>query len=534
MMSSVQKAKPMIHRMLSQRLLSSPAQTQIKQRDGTIGMIEPERAFIQYHRDADKYRPALERINDYDEIQNTKERPFAERQTQAARCMNCGTPFCQSFTGCPLNNLIPEWNDLIYKNDWKQAIERLHETNNFPEFTGRVCPAPCEGACVVGLVDEPVTIKNIEYSIVNHAFEQNWIQPRIPQNRTGLHCAVIGSGPSGLACADILNQAGHYVHVYEREDEIGGLLMYGIPNMKLSKDTLKRRINLLEKEGIEFNTNANITDSEAIKLKESYEAMILCIGSTIPRDLPSDLPGRDLKGIHYAMEFLTNNQKNLIMNKQTGNLATKWDINKYISAKDKNVIVIGGGDTGCDCIGTAMRHSAKSVINLELMGKPPKQRNEEINPWPQYPKVYHLDYGHEECKAKFGYDPRNYNISTKEFVGDSHGNVKGLRTVQVDRNFNELPDSERVYPADLVLLAMGFTNPEKEIMSALDINIKENNRNSSFTIDANNKDYKTNIDGIFAAGDCRRGQSLVVWAIAEGRGAANNVQNYFQSMGYLN
>jgi len=448
--------------------------------------------------------------------------------------MDCGTPFCQSFTGCPLNNLIPEWNDLVYKNDWKQAHERLHETNNFPEFTGRVCPAPCEGACVVGLVDDPVTIKNIEYSIIDHAFENGWVKPRIPSNRTGLHCAIIGSGPSGLACADILNQMGHYVHVYEREDEIGGLLMYGIPNMKLSKDTVKRRIDLLEKEGIEFYTNSNINDVEAIKLKESYEAMILCIGSTVPRDLPQTIPGRELKGIHYAMEFLTNNQKHLMINKETGNLNSKWDPNKLISAKDKNVIVIGGGDTGCDCIGTAMRQQAKSVINLEIVGKPPSERDPEVNPWPQYPKVYHLDYGHQEVKAHFGYDPRNYNISTKDFTGDSNGNVKGLRTVQVDKKFNVIQDSERVYPADLVLLAMGFTNPEKQIISALDINIKENNRNGTWTIDAGHKDYKTNIDGIFAAGDCRRGQSLVVWAIAEGRGAANNVQKYFRSMGYLN
>mmetsp|Transcript_21724 Transcript_21724/g.34873 ORF Transcript_21724/g.34873 Transcript_21724/m.34873 type:complete len:542 (+) Transcript_21724:97-1722(+) len=490
----------------------------------------PERAFLDVERHADEYRPPLERIHDWDEVHiDPTDVTYQRRQTQAARCMDCGTPFCQSFTGCPLNNLIPDWNDLVYKNDWKKAIIRLHQTNNFPEFTGRVCPAPCEGACVLGIVAEPVTIKNIEYSIVHHAFEQGWIQPRTVKHRTGLHVAVIGSGPSGLAAADLLNQAGHYVHVYERADAIGGLLYYGIPNMKLSKETVQRRVDLLASEGIEFHTNANVTPEQAVKLKESYEAVVFCTGSTVPRDLPSTIPGRELRGIHYAMEFLTRNQKHVMMNKQTGELQSKWDAQQLISAKDKNVIVIGGGDTGCDCIGTAMRHQAKSVINLELMSKPPATRNEEVNPWPQYPKVYSLDYGHEEVKAYFGYDPRNYNISTKEFTGDAEGNLKGLRTVQVDKNFNVIADSERVYPADLVILAMGFTNPESDIIDALNVEKKEH-KNGTFTIDAD--DYMTSVDGVFAAGDCRRGQSLVVWAIAEGRAVASRVQKYFTEMGF--
>ena len=302
--------------------------------------------------------------------------------------------------------------------------------------------------------------------------------------------------------------------------------------MKLSKDTLKRRIDLLEKEGIMFHTNQNVDDEAAIKLKEKYEAMVLCIGSTVPRNLPENIKGTDLNGIHFAMEFLTQNQKHLLMNKQTGALHSKWSNNskEVISAKDKNVIVIGGGDTGCDCIGTAMRQSAKSIINLELMPRPPNTRNAS-NPWPQYPKILKFDYGHEEVQALFGYDPRNYQILTNEFVGDSRGNVKGLKTVSVDKQFNVIPDSEKVYPADLVLLAMGFTNPEKQIISALDLNIKE--KNNTFTIDANTEDYKTNVNGIFASGDCRRGQSLVVWAISEGRGVAKSVQEYFISEGYV-
>eukprot|EP01084_Bolivina_argentea_P094975 170750_1 len=510
----IKSSRTALHNLLSNSLRSLSSET------------PKERAFIDFKRQSDEYRAPLERLNDYDEIMQSPSEYRRQRQTQAARCMDCGTPFCQSYTGCPLYNLIPEWNDLVYRNDWKQAIERLHSTNNFPEFTGRVCPAPCEGACVVGIVDDAVTIKNIEYSIVDEAFASGWITPRIPHDRTGLHIAIIGSGPSGLAAADMLNQSGHSVHVYERADHIGGLLMYGIPNMKLSKDTVRRRIDLLSAEGIVFHTGYDVTDEEIVKLKESHEAVVLCVGSTVPRDMPQIKGRSELRGIHYAMEFLTKNQKHLMINKESGVLHSKWSGgDDIVSAKDKNVIVIGGGDTGCDCIATAMRNGAKSVINLEVQSKPPDTRDGEVNPWPQYPKVYQLDYGHEEVKA------RNYKIATVEFVGDANGHVKALKTVQIDANLNQIPDSEREYPADLVLLAMGFTNPETQIVGALGVNVTTTNtKSNTFQIDANNRDYQTNINGVFAAGDCRRGQSLVVWAIAEGRGVAKGVNQYFKSL----
>jgi glutamate synthase (NADPH/NADH) small chain len=339
----------------------------VLRRDGTIGEIDKTRGFLDYHRQPEPYRDPLERVFDWAEINySIPQLDEVERTVQAARCMDCGTPFCQTNTGCPVNNLIPEWNELVYNNQWREAIDRLHMTNNFPEFTGRVCPAPCEGACVAGLVDSPVTIKNIENAIVDRAWEEGWITPRVPKYRTGMSVAVIGSGPAGLATADCLNQLGHKVTVYEREDRVGGLLMYGIPNMKLDKDKVARRVNLLSQEGIEFVTNANIgTTIDASVLKDTSDAIVLCIGSTMPRDLP--IPGRELEGVHFAMEFLTKNQKRLLMT-QSGTFESGWD-KSFVTAEGKDVIVIGGGDTGTDCIGTSMRHRCKSIVNFELMSK---------------------------------------------------------------------------------------------------------------------------------------------------------------------
>jgi glutamate synthase (NADPH/NADH) small chain len=339
----------------------------VKRRDGTVGEIDKTRGFLDYHRQPEPYRDPLERVFDWSEINySVPQLDEVERTVQAARCMDCGTPFCQTHTGCPVNNLIPEWNELVYKNQWREAIDRLHMTNNFPEFTGRVCPAPCEGACVAGLVDSPVTIKNIENAIVDRAWDEGWITPRTPKYRTGMSVAVIGSGPAGLATADCLNQMGHKVTVYEREDRVGGLLMYGIPNMKLDKDKVSRRVNMLAEEGIEFVTNANIgVNIDAADLKANNDAIVLCIGSTMPRDLP--IPGRDLQGVHFAMEFLTKNQKRLLMT-QSGNFESGWD-KSFVTAEGKDVIVIGGGDTGTDCIGTSVRHRCKSIVNFELMSR---------------------------------------------------------------------------------------------------------------------------------------------------------------------
>ena len=385
----------------------------VMKRDGTIGEIDKLRGFVDYHRKSEPYRDPIERVFDWNEINyDTPQHDMVEQTVQSARCMDCGTPFCQTHTGCPVNNLIPEWNNLVYKHQWRDAIDRLHKTNNFPEFTGRVCPAPCEGACVAGLVDSPVTIKNIEYAIVNRAWEEGWITPRIPKYRTGRSVAVVGSGPAGLAAADCLNQMGHKVTVFEREDRIGGLLIYGIPNMKLDKDKVLRRVNLLHEEGIEFVTNANIGSNIDIHdLKASHDALVLCIGSTMPRDL--QIPGRrELSGIHFAMEFLTKNQKRLMMT-QSGTFESGWD-KSFISAEGKDVIVIGGGDTGTDCIGTSVRHRCKSVVNFELMPRPPDSRA-ATNPWPQWPRIYGLDYGHAEVVTLFGNDPRQYSVLVMQF-----------------------------------------------------------------------------------------------------------------------
>ncbi|GAX11523.1 glutamate synthase (NADPH/NADH) small chain [Fistulifera solaris] len=499
----------------------------VKRRDGSYASIEKLRGFLNYQRNPEPYRKPTERVRDWGELNPTEEdseyHTSVERKVQAARCMDCGTPFCQTHAGCPVNNLIPEWNNLVYNGQWEDAIDRLHKTNNFPEFTGRVCPAPCEGSCVAGLVDAPVTIKNIEYSIVDRAWKEGLITPRIPENRTGMTVAVVGSGPSGLAAADQLNQMGHKVTVYERADRIGGLLMYGIPNMKLEKDTVDRRVNLLREEGIEFVTNANIGHNVDInELRANVDALILCVGSTKPRDLP--VPGRELKGIHFAMEFLTANQKKLLMTKE-GTLESQWEKENWITAAGKDVIVIGGGDTGTDCIGTSMRHRCKSVTNFELMPQPPMSRAPD-NPWPQWPRVFGVDYGHAEAKAVFGKDPRVYSVMTKEFIGDENGHVKALVTQDVEiskEGPKAIEGSEREWPADLVVLSMGFVAPEQYIVEELGLDTDQRKN-----IHAVYGDYRTNVEGVFAGGDCRRGQSLVVWAINEGRGVADACHQYLQ------
>ena len=440
--------------------------------------------------------------------------------------MDCGIPFCHTGTlisgmasGCPINNLIPEWNDLVYRGLWKEALERLHKTNNFPEFTGRVCPAPCEGSCVLGINELPVTIKNIECSIIDNGFAQEWVQPEPPEKRTGKKVAVVGSGPAGLACAAQLNRAGHWVTVYERADRIGGLLMYGIPNMKLDKAIVQQRIDLLAEEGVKFITNAAVgVDTPAGKLRQEFDAVVLCCGATKPRDLP--IPGRDLKGIHFAMEFLHANTKSLLdSGHKDGN---------YIPATDKHVIVVGGGDTGTDCVGTAMRHKCKSLTQLEILPRPPDTRQPD-NLWPEWPKVYKLEYGQEEAKARFGDDPRIYLTTGEKFVGDEKGQVKEMHIYDVEWAKDErgafipkrVAGTERVLPADLVLLAMGFLGPEENILA--DLGVERDPRSNA---KAEHGKFMTSVEGIFAAGDMRRGQSLVVWAINEGRGAARECDRY--------
>lgn len=499
----------------------------MKRRDGSYASIETLRGFLNYERNPEPYRAPLERVMDWGELNpeegHDREHTAVERKVQAARCMDCGTPFCQTHTGCPVNNLIPEWNNLVYNENWPEAIQRLHQTNNFPEFTGRVCPAPCEGSCVAGLVDSPVTIKHIEYTIVDQAWKKGLIQPRIPKERSGMTVAIVGSGPAGLAAADELNQKGHKVSVYERADRIGGLLMYGIPNMKLEKDTVDRRVNLLREEGIEFITNADIGNTVDVnELRSNYDAMTLCLGATKPRDL--HVPGRDLKGVHFAMEFLTANQKRLLMTKE-GTLESKWEKESFITAAGKDVIIIGGGDTGTDCIGTSMRHRCKSVTNFELMPQPPMERAPD-NPWPQWPRVYGVDYGHGEVQAVFGKDPRAFSVMTKEFIGDNEGNLKALVTQDVEITSTgpkAIEGSEKEWPCNLAVLSMGFVSPEEYIHKDLGLELDQRNN-----IHAVYGDYRTSVEGVFAGGDCRRGQSLVVWAINEGRGVAKSCDEYLQ------
>ena len=472
--------------------------------------------FKEFDRKKVSWRLPIVRLMDYNEIYTDPDE--SQLKQQGARCMDCGVPFCMSTTGCPVDNLIPEWNDLVYNGRWKEALDRLHQTNNFPEFTGRVCPAPCEGACVLGITNLPVTIKNIECTIIDRGFAEGWVVAKPPKLRTGKNVAIIGSGPAGLAAADQLNKAGHTVTVYERADRIGGLLTYGIPNMKLEKDVVQRRLDLMEQEGVVFITNANVgKDVDPKQLRTENHAIILATGATRPRDLP--IPGRELNGVHFAMEFLAANTSSL--------LDSKHENGKFISAEGKKVVVIGGGDTGCDCIGTSLRHGCSKLVNFELLDPPPEGRA-ETNPWPQWPRVFRTDYGHEEAAEKFGSDPRTYCILSKEFVDDGKGNVKAIKTVRVEWGLKdgrmqmmEKEGSEELIEADLVLLAMGFLGPEEYVGNVLGI---EQDARSNFK--AAHGKYETNEPGVFAAGDCRRGQSLVVWAINEGRGVARCVDQY--------
>ncbi|KAI9091276.1 hypothetical protein DFS34DRAFT_718333 [Phlyctochytrium arcticum] len=493
---------------------SVPDEVMAKKR---VEVIDKLRGFMKYKRQTDNYRNPRKRVKDWKEI-NARLNP-EDLKVQAARCMDCGVPFCQSDNGCPIGNVIPKWNDLVYKGQWQEALDRLLLTNNFPEFTGRVCPAPCEGACTLGINELPVSIKSIECAIIDRGFSEGWMVPNPPKHRTGKRIAIVGSGPAGLAAADQLNKAGHIVTVYDRNDRIGGLLMYGIPNMKLDKGIVQRRVDLMAAEGVEFVTNAHVGKNvDAIKLREENDVVILAMGATWPRDLP--VPNRNLDGIHFAMEFLQRNTKSL--------LDSELRNGDYLSAKGKHVIVIGGGDTGTDCIGTSLRHGATSIVNFELLPQPSAKRAKD-NPWPTFPRVFKVDYGHAEVAVQHGKDPREYCILTKEFVSDGNGRVKGINTVRVEWTKNdkgawsmrEVPGTEKFFQADLVLLAMGFLGPEKDVMAQL--SVRQDARTNIVTPP---NSYATNIPGIYAAGDCRRGQSLIVWGINEGRQCAREVDLY--------
>ena len=477
--------------------------------------------FMEFDREPSHVRPPLERVKDWADTHPE----YAEKtlRDQGARCMDCGIPFCHTGAvvngmamGCPVNNLIPEWNDLVYRGQWREAIIRLHKTNNFPEFTGRVCPAPCEGSCTLGISQPPVLIKTIENEIIERAFLEGWVVPEPPLTRTGWKVAVVGSGPAGLAAAAQLNKAGHDVTVFERDDRVGGLLMYGIPNMKLDKNVVERRIKVLEAEGIKFVTGVAIgTGMPAEKLVSEYDSVVLATGSTVPRDLKVE--GRELAGVHFAMEFLSASTKTLL----AGNGAVT-----PISAAGKHVIVIGGGDTGTDCVGTAIRQGAKSVTQLEIMPRPPEERAAD-NPWPQWPKIYKMDYGQEEAAALWGADPRRYCVNTRRLIGEN-GRVTAIETVDIDwihfpgarPELKDQPGTEQTLPADLVLIAMGFVGPEQPLPAAF--GCKLDHRGNIVHDD----DMMTTVPGVFAAGDCSRGQSLVVWAIREGRQAARGVDKY--------
>jgi glutamate synthase (NADPH) small chain len=464
--------------------------------------------FIEIERRKQPVRPVHERVRDWNEIYLAH--PVEALRSQGARCMDCSIPFCHQ--ACPLGNLIPDWNDLVYQDGWRRAIERLHATNNFPEFTGRLCPAPCEGSCVLGINNDPVTIKSIEMAIVDRAFDEGWITPQAPARRTGKAVAIVGSGPAGLAAADQLNRAGHSVAVFERADRIGGLLRYGIPEFKMEKRHLDRRIAILQQEGVVFRTNANIgVDIPVHELQRGFDAIVLAGGATWARDL--QVPGRDLKGIHLAVEYLT----------QQNRICEGDDIpdGELISAAGKRVIIIGGGDTGADCLGTAHRQGALSVHQFELLPRPPDERAAD-NPWPQWPNVFRVSPAHEEGGERL------YSVSTERFTSDANGHVRTLHAARVDMireagrvRFDRVAGSDFELGADLVLLAMGFVGPERNgLLAQLGVRLTER---GNVWRDAN---WMTSVPGVFAAGDMQRGQSLIVWAIAEGRSAARGVDAF--------
>lgn len=487
--------------------------------------------FLEYERVEAKAVAPKERIKNFNEFHTPLSE--AEQRCQSARCMDCGVPFCQSgmtikgmTSGCPLNNLIPEWNDLVYTGNWEQAYKRLHKTSNFPEFTSRVCPALCEKACTCGLNGDAVCTKENEMAIIEHAYANGLAGPKPPKARTGKRIAVIGSGPSGLAVADQLNQRGHLVTVYERADRIGGLLRYGIPNMKLEKHIIDRKLNVMKDEGVEFVTEANIGQNiKAKKIMDDYDAVVLAVGASNPRDI--NAPGRDADGIYFAVDFLTATTKSLLDSDLTDG--------KYISAKDKNVIVIGGGDTGNDCVGTCIRHGCKSVTQLEMMPKAPDVRSES-NPWPQWPLVCKTDYGQEEAIAVFGHDPRIYTTTVKEFKKDKKGKLCKVVTVQLESKVDEatgrrmmvpVDGTEKELPCELVLIAAGFLGTQKYLTDAFGVEV-----NQRTNIKTDDGKFATNVAGVFAAGDCHTGQSLVVKAIRQGRDCAREVDKYL--MGYTN
>ena len=478
--------------------------------------------FMEYGRELPADRPVDERVGDWREFHLPM--PEEKLRIQGARCMDCGTPFCHTgmllagmASGCPVYNLIPEWNDLVYRGLWRQALARLSRTNNFPEFTGRVCPAPCEGSCVLGVSEPPITIKNIEVAIVERGWREGWIVPEPPPERTGRRVAVVGSGPAGLAAAAQLNSAGHLVTVFEQSDRPGGLLMYGIPNMKLDKElVVLRRVRQLVAEGVVFACGVRVgRDFPAERLSGDFDAVVLATGAGRARDLPVE--GRGLSGIHFAMEFLTGNTRALLDGGEPA-----------ICARGKDVVIIGGGDTGTDCLATAVRHRARSVVQLEILPRPPLSRADD-NPWPQWPKVYAEDYGQQEAAALYGADPRRYRSSAHRFLGDADGGVATVETGEVEWEENgkglwqprRRPGSEQAHPAQLVLLAMGFLGPEQQLLEELGVE-----RTAHGTVAAAFDRYQTSVPGVFAAGDCRRGQSLVVWAINEGRGAARACDLY--------
>lgn len=465
-------------------------------------MADPK-GFLKFDRETPKRRPVDVRIRDWREVYEEQE--FSSLQRQAGRCMDCGIPFCHQ--GCPLGNLIPEWNDLIWRNEKVDAIDRLHATNNFPEFTGRLCPAPCETACVLGINQDPVTIKQIELRTIEEAFQAGNVKPLQPDRITGKTVAVIGSGPAGLAAAQQLTRAGHTVVVYERAEKIGGLLRYGIPEFKMEKSILDRRLNQMQREGTRFRAGVNVgVDLTAHDLKLRYDAVVLALGSTIARDL--DIPGREARGIHQAMEYLPWGNKQAL-----GELSEE----PKISARDKNVIILGGGDTGADCLGTAIRQGAASITQIEIMPRPTQERPSS-QPWPTYPMVYRVSSAHEEAGE------RMYSIATQEFIKDNEGNLNGLKVVETrfeNGKFESIPGTEKVLPADMVLLAMGFIGPEQNKL-VQDLELKLDSRGNI----VRDKSFATSAEKIFVCGDAGRGQSLIVWAIAEGRSAAAAVDEY--------